>query len=236
MSSWRKPRVAKTVDQKYLPKKKVKKVVKAVTPKPDLTPKPAPLPVPKPVPKKTTVVKPQEVETKSSEKSSETVPEPVPAGRGKHPNSQANLKPFEPGVSGNPEGKKPGTISYKTIAEEAWAEMAIEQADAFNKKNKKAIKEGRMIAKTPEDFPMMKLLIKKKTQLAFAGKERSLENIEDRIFGKPVQAHKHGSLDDDPLVDAQIRAAEAEIDAWERMWEEEGVATGSKKHGHSHAQ
>ena len=27
-------------------------------------------------------------------------------GRGKHPNSQANLKPYPKGVSGNPEGRK----------------------------------------------------------------------------------------------------------------------------------
>jgi hypothetical protein len=32
-------------------------------------------------------------------------PEPLDRRRGKHPNSQANLKPFEKGVSGNPSGR-----------------------------------------------------------------------------------------------------------------------------------
>ena len=32
-------------------------------------------------------------------------PEPLERRRGNHPNSQANLKPFEKGVSGNPSGR-----------------------------------------------------------------------------------------------------------------------------------
>lgn len=50
-------------------------------------------------------------------------------GRGQNPNSKKNLKPFEPGQSGNPAGTKPGTIHLATILKRKLAENNGEGAE-----------------------------------------------------------------------------------------------------------
>ena len=54
-------------------------------------------------------------------------PEPLERRRGNHPNSQANLKPFEKGVSGNPSGRpskqvklKEALMKYGDIEKNQW--------------------------------------------------------------------------------------------------------------------
>ncbi len=48
-------------------------------------------------------------------------------GRGKHPNSQANLKPFEKGVSGNPDGRPHKYEKFKR----ALMKFKYEQVDGW---------------------------------------------------------------------------------------------------------
>mgnify|MGYP003388827669 FL=1 len=54
-------------------------------------------------------------------------PEPLDRRRGKHPNSQANLKPFEKGISGNPSGRptkhqkfKEALMKHSTMEKNQW--------------------------------------------------------------------------------------------------------------------
>ena len=53
-------------------------------------------------------------------------------GRGKHPNSQANLEPFEKGVSGNPDGRPKKYVKLKqaldkvgNVKQSAWDSLGI---------------------------------------------------------------------------------------------------------------
>lgn len=57
-------------------------------------------------------------------------------GRGSNPNSKANLKPFEKGKSGNPAGKKPGTLNRRTTLEK-WAFVPIEIVNPITKEKQK---------------------------------------------------------------------------------------------------
>ena len=47
-------------------------------------------------------------------------PEPLDRRRGKHPNSQANLKPFEKGISGNPSGRPTKHQKFKEALMKHW--------------------------------------------------------------------------------------------------------------------
>ncbi len=44
--------------------------------------------------------------------------------KGSSENSRKNLKPFKPGESGNPKGKKPGTLNITTIIKKKLKEVA----------------------------------------------------------------------------------------------------------------
>lgn len=55
-----------------------------------------------------------------------------------HPNSLANLKPFEPGVSGNSAGRKPGSRNRKKVIEDILNRAA---ADIFKEQQKKVLGE-----------------------------------------------------------------------------------------------
>lgn len=106
-------------------------------------------------------------------------------GKGKSPASAATQ--FKPGESGNPAGRPKGALNYKTIAMKVWEEVAAEQAEAYNKKHAKAIKEGTDFERNAKHFFIPELLIKKHTIMALAGSEKALDSVQDRFFGKAVQ-------------------------------------------------
>lgn len=88
-----------------------------------------------------------------------------------------NLKPFQPGQSGNPAGMKPGTRHYATLLRKALEEGVEVEI------NKKKI--------TVNDAYVMKQVAKGVAK----GSARMIELVFDRIDGKATQAIEHsGSI------------------------------------------
>ena len=76
-----------------------------------------------------------EKNSKSEKVSVETMKE---NGRGNHPNSRANLKPWEKGVSGNPDGRPHKYVKFKESLDEYGSKLA----SAFDTQtNKEAVLE-----------------------------------------------------------------------------------------------
>lgn len=65
-------------------------------------------------------------------------------GRGSNPNSKKNLKPFEPGQSGNPTGNPPGYKQRATILRK-WADVNVDIVNPITKEKEKATVEDEVI-------------------------------------------------------------------------------------------
>ena len=64
--------------------------------------------------------------------------------RGQNPNSKKNLKLFEPGESGNPAGKVPGTKDRSTTLRK-WATVALDVVNPITKEKEKGTVEDEVI-------------------------------------------------------------------------------------------
>ena len=104
---------------------------------------------------------------------------------------------FVKGFSGNPEGKPVGTKSFSTI----WKEFII-----------KVAKDDKI--KDIDDIE--KQLLAVAFNRAKNGDYSFYKDIFDRVYGKAVQPTQE--ILDDVLVQKEIERANAEIDAWQRMW------------------
>ena len=158
------------------------------------------------------------VKTKNSEKNSDAA---IDDGKAKR---LANIEPhkFQPGQSGNPSGRPPGKRNFDTLVDLAIEALAAEYVKQWNKKHKtKQI--------TIDDVDIESDIFKQLVNRARNGDQKAIDSFLDRRHGKPVQPIKNSNDPEDPLVQAQIRAVEAEIEAWERGWEEIGVMSGNKK-------
>lgn len=82
----------------------------------------------------------------------------------------ANLKPFPPGVSGNPNGRPKGQRDYATIYREA------------------LIKLGNSLNKTPDDLELE--LLQTGLLNAKKGDYRFYKDVLDRVHGTPVNTTK----------------------------------------------
>lgn len=87
--------------------------------------------------------------------------------------NEKNLKPFKKGKSGNPEGRKPGSLSLKTYIKK-WlaAEESYENP----------------ITKETEKLSQYDILVLMQIAKARKGDTRAFEALLDRVEGKPKQS------------------------------------------------
>jgi hypothetical protein len=100
-------------------------------------------------------------------------------GTEKRSESLANLKPFQPGQSGNPAGRPKGQRDYATIYREALQKIAAARGVTPNE-----IEE--LIEQTGLDK-------------ALEGDYKFFQDIRDRIHGKPKQGIEHTGEGGGPL-------------------------------------
>lgn len=145
--------------------------------------------------------------TKSNEKSSEK-------GRGKHPNSLANLKPFEPGQSGNPAGWPKGKRHTDTLIDLSLQKFAEAILDKVNEKRKSKRQKALTLDESgidPElDMWMAQL------EKARNGDTKAFELIQAYRHGKPTQNVNLGGQPGNPILhEHEFVEVEEEIDEWE---------------------
>jgi len=83
-----------------------------------------------------------------------------------------NLKSWEPGQSGNPTGKKPGTLSFKTIIRK-WMNAEMDEIDPVT---------GQTIK-----MPLADIITLKQFQKAKKGDSRAFELLKNHIEALPKQ-------------------------------------------------
>lgn len=137
---------------------------------------------------------------------------------------------FQPGQSGNPAGRPKGKLNFDTRVDLAIEMLAHQFVDQFNKTNKKRIASGRLKPMTVDEVDIEGDIFRQYINRARNGDTKLLTDFLDRRHGKATQPVQIGSIAGDPLVEAQIKAAEAEVAAWEAQWESLGVRSGNKKH------
>lgn len=136
--------------------------------------------------------------------------------------SLANLqKPGEP--SNNPKGRPRGVLNFQTRLNMAIDRLAEEFVKQHNAKRKKSISEGVDASKLPpeitvEDVDIMGDVFAKYVNAARNGDLKTAKDLMDRAYGRAIQKVEVGGIEGNPLIEAKIKAAEAEADAWERSW------------------
>lgn len=110
-------------------------------------------------------------------------------GRGKHPNSLANLKPFTKGESGNPEGMEPGTKHRGTILRK-WAEAAVDIVNPLTKEKERG---------TVEDEVILGLI-----REARKGNVPAIKEFLDTLYGKIPNKEEHSGPDGKPIQSEKV--------------------------------
>jgi hypothetical protein len=110
--------------------------------------------------------------------------------RAVHPNSLANLKPFEKGVSGNPDGPAPGYKHRGTILKK-WADVEIDVINPLTKEKERG---------TVEDEVMLGLI-----REARKGNVPAIKEFLDTLYGKPKET-RDLTVDVRNLTDEQLEA------------------------------
>lgn len=145
--------------------------------------------------------------------------------RGKSPGSVARY--FPPGVSGNPNGKKPGTLNYNTRVDLALTAFAHKFVEQYNKKHKRKI----TVDQVDIEGEIFQQLINK----ARAGDMKAIDSFLDRRFGKATQPLAVGGIPGHP-IGVELAAESKERDEWEAQWEQLGLVVPDKRqkeHGRS---
>lgn len=140
--------------------------------------------------------------------------------------SEASRSNLIPGANKN--GRPKGKLNFDTridMAINVLAEVFVKQHNAKLKNKNNQI--------TVDDVDIEGDVFLQYMTKARNGEIKYVLDFMDRRHGKAVQQVQHGSIPGDPLVEAQIKAAEADIEAWERQWEGLGIKSGNKKHGDS---
>lgn len=96
--------------------------------------------------------------------------------------------------------------------------LAHEYAQQHNKKFKEQIAAGNMKAIDENDVDIMGDIFAKYVNAARNGDLKTAKDLLDRSYGKAIQKVEVGGIEGNPLAEAQIKAARAEADAWERSW------------------
>ena len=91
-----------------------------------------------------------------------------------------NLKPFQPGESGNPEGKPKGILNYKTRVGMAIEIMANKYLKDYNKKHKVKI--------TLDEVDILGDIFMQALNKARNGDTKSIIDLFDRLYGKAMQS------------------------------------------------
>lgn len=115
-------------------------------------------------------------------------------GRGSHPNSKKNLKLFEKGKSGNPNGNPIGTTHFRTRFANKLHAIAPDGAQAAKSISEfcKSIPAGKITnADALDAILLYKAIIKQ--DLA------AIKEILDRTEGKAMQSHEHSGKDGNPI-------------------------------------
>lgn len=124
-----------------------------------------------------------------------------------------NLTPFEPGRSGNPEGRPKGKRNFDTLVDLAIEALAVQFAEQHNKQKKNKYKQMKA-----EDVDIEADIFRQFINRARNGDLKAIDSFLDRRHGKAVQPIEHGGITGNPLTEAQIKAAEAEVEAWQELW------------------
>jgi hypothetical protein len=92
---------------------------------------------------------------------------------------------FQPGQSGNPEGRKPGSKNFTTLVREALKQVGeMKHPDTGQ----------------PIHIPYEEMLVKRVLQKALNGDQRMIELVWNYLDGKPMQKFEHG-VDKESLAD-----------------------------------
>ena len=132
----------------------------------------------------------------------------------------ANLKPpFKAGgPSPNPKGRPKGILNFSTRLNMAIDRLAHEYAQQHNKKFKEQIAAGIIKPIDEDDVDIMGDIFAKYVNAARNGDLKTAKDLLDRSYGKAIQKVEVGGIEGNPLAEAQMKAARAEADAWERSW------------------
>lgn len=124
--------------------------------------------------------------------------------------SNANLKPYKKGESGNPKGRPKGLLDFNTRVNIAIDRLANEFVKQHNNKHKDKI--------TLDDVDIMGDVFAQLVNKARSGDLKAVDSLLDRAYGKATQPVEVGGIKDNPLAEAQRKAAMAEADAWQAQW------------------
>lgn len=127
----------------------------------------------------------------------------------------------------NPNGRPKGVLNFATKFKLALDAIAKDMGkDRYDPEKKQVIK-GRKVS--VEELEQM--LFTKAFMLAKNGNFKFYQDIMDRVYGKPTQTIELGGIEDNKLNQKQIEAIDAEIEAWEKMWDngDKNTNKGTKK-------
>lgn len=169
-------------------------------------------PEPVPEPKGDNLQNTESAKNENQEKIQET-PDQVRAKQ------NANLRPQKAGEpSHNPKGRPKGILNFSTRLNMAIDRLAHEYAQQHNKKFKDQIAAGVVKAIDESDVDIMGDIFAKYVNAARNGDLKTAKDLLDRSYGKAIQKVEVGGIEGNPLAEAQMKAARAEADAWERSW------------------
>lgn len=127
----------------------------------------------------------------------------------------ANLKPFKAGEpSPNPKGRPKGILNFSTRLNMAIDRLAHEYAQQHNKKFKEQIAAGIVKPIDEDDVDIMGDIFAKYVNAARNGDLKTAKDLLDRSYGRAIQKVEVRT----PPTEAEIKAAQAEAEAWERLW------------------
>ncbi len=112
----------------------------------------------------------------SSERNSETISKDGTL-RGSNPKSKSNLKPFQKGQSGNPNGRQKGVRNYSTLIDLAMERIAINYVNQYNETHKDKF--------TLEDIDIEQIILIQLINKARNGDIKAIQIFFDRLYGKP---------------------------------------------------
>lgn len=127
-----------------------------------------------------------------------------------------HLKPFTPGVSGNPKGKPKGKLNYDTRVDMAIAVLAQKFVDEQNSKNKKT--KG-YIPITVDDVDIEGDIFAQHVLKARNGDAKVMPDFLDRRHGKAKQpVELSGSVNNTIEYNLQLKEAEDRLRKFQSKW------------------
>jgi len=127
---------------------------------------------------------------------------------------------FQPGQSGNPNGRPPGRLNYNTQMDLALQRLAQEYVKKYNSRHKKKIR--------IEDVDIEGDIFLQLANKARAGDQKAIDSFLDRRHGKATQPVAVADLTG---LAAGVRNEDdiREQEEWERKWENLGLVPEPKR-------